>query len=261
MDKVRYLTRPRPIAHPLTDNSGDMNKTIYRHLADQKWRSYKRKIVMQRLEQMSVTPDVLPPIDPTASVDLAFGRRNVQPGGFVESTISQFAPNLSVQLFHPGQKLVTIVVVDSDVPNVAEDSFDTRAHGIWVNVPIEPNSPQVFLAQVDRDQHQVLSWLPPFAQKGSPYHRLSVWVLDQGGRRVDAQHLRSQVERDFFSMRHFVAQGQHQVLGATMFRTKWDDGMRKLMKDYDLPGRDEMLQRKPAEKLPYKRRDTTRMRG
>ena len=45
--------------------TGDMNKPIYRHLADLKWRSHSRQILMQRINQMDVVPDILPAVDPT----------------------------------------------------------------------------------------------------------------------------------------------------------------------------------------------------
>ena len=54
-----------------------MNKPIYRHLAHKKWSAMKRKILMQRITQMHVVPDVLPAIDPVLDVDLIYHRRIV----------------------------------------------------------------------------------------------------------------------------------------------------------------------------------------
>ena len=71
------------------DGMGDMSRPIFRHLAEKKWRAYKRKIEMQRIEQMFVVPDVLPKLDPTVEVDVLFGRKFVQPGQFVESFKSE----------------------------------------------------------------------------------------------------------------------------------------------------------------------------
>ena len=48
----------------LTNLIGDMAKPIYRFLADRKWREYKRKIMVQRITQMNVVPDVVPTCDP-----------------------------------------------------------------------------------------------------------------------------------------------------------------------------------------------------
>ncbi|KAF2670260.1 PEBP-like protein [Microthyrium microscopicum] len=130
------------------DGLGDMNKPIYRHLADKKWREYKRKLTMQRIETMSVVPDVLPQIDPIVSLDLGFSGHKVQPGEFVSSIRSQFPPSLSVQVFDGGERLVTVVVVDSDVPDIANDSFTTRCHGLYVNVPISPSNGRINLTNI-----------------------------------------------------------------------------------------------------------------
>jgi hypothetical protein len=93
-----------------------MTKPIYRYLADRKWREYQRKIIVQRIEQLGIVPDVLPFFEPTAEVRLAFRQKNVQPGEFVDSRISEVPPRLKVQVFDKGERLVTIVVIDSDVP-------------------------------------------------------------------------------------------------------------------------------------------------
>ena len=78
---------------------GDMDRPIYRYLADRKWRDYKRKILMQRISQMYIVPDLLSHLDPTAQVSLGFGRRNVQPGEFVDSRVSEIPARLNVQVF------------------------------------------------------------------------------------------------------------------------------------------------------------------
>ena len=103
-----------------------MNRPIYRHLADKKWREYKRPLLMQRIAQMHVVPDVLPHLDPTAQVELSFGRRTVHPGDFVDSRISEMPGRLVVQPFDKGERLVTIAVVDPDVPDESKDSFKSR---------------------------------------------------------------------------------------------------------------------------------------
>jgi large subunit ribosomal protein L35 len=239
-----------------------MNKPIYRHLANQKWREYKRPLVMQRITQMSVVPDVLPSVDPTAAVALSFPGRKIQPGEFVESLRSQFPPNLKVDVFDAGPRLVTVVVVDSDVPNVEADSFENRLHGIWTNIEITPTEGHIFPSQLDKDSHEVMPWLPPYAQKGSPYHRLSIFVLQQNGMEpIATSRLQKLAPRDNFSMRDFVDGTKMKVVGVSMFRTQFDEGMLELMRKYNLPGADIMLKRREPGPLPYKRRDTRRMRG
>ena len=111
--------------------------------------------------------------------------------------MSTIAPRITIQPYDAGARLVTIVVVDPDVPNVTTDSFDSRCHFCAVNVRISPTDTLVNLGKIpalgeaaertgtttQADSHDngqlVLPWMAPFAQKGSPYHRLALFVLEQ----------------------------------------------------------------------------------
>src|SRR5436189_2613372 len=128
-----------------------MNRPIYRYLADRKWREYRRLILMQRITQMKVIPDVLAHIDPTVDVKLSFGRRTIQPGEFVNSRMSAVPARLSIQSFERGIKLVAIAVVDPDVPNPERDGFEYRCHFLAINVPISPTSTSVYLEKLSAD--------------------------------------------------------------------------------------------------------------
>lgn len=107
----------------------------------------------------------------------------------VPSTFSLRAPKLTIQPFDRGTRLVTIAVVDPDVPNTETDAFDTRLHFLACNVPISPVDIVVRLGDFVRKQGDVEAgpkadctvqeWSPPYAQKGSPYHRLCLIVLEQ----------------------------------------------------------------------------------
>jgi len=83
---------------------GDMNKPIYRYLADKKWREYDYKIINQRIQQLGIVPDVLPHFEPTAEVRLAFLDRNVAPGDFVDSKAEDatFRQRLSILVCYRG---------------------------------------------------------------------------------------------------------------------------------------------------------------
>ena len=209
---------------------------------------------------MNVIPDVLPHVDPTAEVTLGFGRRRVHPGEMVDSRISEMAPHLTVQLFEAGQKLVTIVVVDSDVPNLERDRFDYRCHFLAVNIPISPTRQFVHLKQLNSDQ-VILPWLPPHAQMGSPYHRLSTFVLEQPeGKELDHTAIRNRETQDCFNLRRFNDRYIVKPIGVHLFRTVWDEGTAEVMERAGIPGSDIMLKRKKPEKLPYKKKDGARYR-
>lgn len=237
-------------------STGDMNRPIYRYLADQKWRDYRRKIIMQRIIQMRVIPDVLPHVDPTVDVKLFFGRSTVQPGEFVNSKVSVVPPRLSIQSFEKGEKLVTIAVVDPDVPNVEKDGFDSRCHFLAVNVPISPTSTSVSLGKLSSDSQILLPWFPPYAQKGSPYHRLSLFVMEQKDNQpLDHKTVAEKVQREDFRLRSLETRHQLRPIGAYLFRNKWDENTAAVMENAGIEGADIEFRRKRVEPLPYKRRN------
>ncbi|KAJ5909119.1 hypothetical protein N7495_001801 [Penicillium taxi] len=244
------------------DGLGDMSKPIYRYLADRKWREMRRKILVQRITQMNLVPDVLPHCDPTVDTKLYFGKRQIQPGDFVLSKDSATAPKLDVQLFEAGEKLVTIAVVDPDVPNVETDSFDYKAHFLAVNVPLSAINTKVDLSQLSADSQVVLSWLPPVAQKGSPYHRLAVFIMEQ----KDSQSLdfaavkAKETERETTLLRSLQARYHLKAIGAHLFRTQWDETTLEVMKEIGFEGAELELRRKKVEPLPYKRRNPSSFR-
>ncbi|KAJ5152259.1 hypothetical protein N7492_010554 [Penicillium capsulatum] len=244
------------------DGLGDLSKPIYRFLADRKWREYRRKILVQRITQMKVIPDVLPHCEPVVDTKLYFGKKQIQPGDYVQSNVSTVAPKLDVQLFERGEKLVTIAVVDPDVPNVEADSFDFKTHYLAVNVPVSAISTKVDLADLSADSQVVLPWLPPVAQKGSPYHRLSVFIMEQ----KDSQPLNfsavkaKETDRDNTLLRTLQARYHLKAIGAHLFRTQWDDTTLEVMNQIGFSGADLELRRKKVEPLPYKRRNPSTFR-
>ncbi|BCS19323.1 mitochondrial 54S ribosomal protein mL38 [Aspergillus puulaauensis] len=244
------------------DGQGDMSKPIYRYLADQKWREYRRKIIIQRITQMKVIPDVLPHCDPAVDTKLYFNRKAVQPGEFVNSLVSTSAPKLDVQVFDGEEKLVTIAVVDSDVPNVEEDSFDYKMHYLAVNIPISAINTKVDLSQLSTESQLVMPWLPPVAQKGSPYHRLSLFILEQKNNKpLDFAAVKAkETSRDNTLLRTLQARYHLKPIGAHLFRTLWDEDTAEVMKQIGFPEAEMELRRKRSEALPYKRRNPSTFR-
>ncbi|KAI4127298.1 MAG: hypothetical protein LQ338_003258 [Usnochroma carphineum] len=240
------------------DGQGDMNRPIYRYLADQQWRKQRRLILMQRINQMHIVPDVLPYLNPTAEVKLAFGRRTVQPGAIVDSLVSEKPPWLHVQVFDKGDRLISIAVIDPDVPNVETDGFDSRCHFLAVNVPISPSATYVALDRLGEGTQVLRPWLPPYAQKGSPYHRLVVLIYEQKGGNEMMSSLRetmSSKAKDNFRLNRFTRNLQEQPIAVHLFRTIWDDNTAGVMQRAGIEGANIELKRKKAEKLPYKKKD------
>lgn len=236
-----------------------MNRPIYRFLANKEWCSQRRLLLMQRITQMHIVPDILPHLDPVAEVKLAFGRRNVHPGDFVDSRVSEIPARLRVQVFDRGERLISIVVVDPDIPNEEKDSFDYRCHFLALNIPISPANTSVPFSRLG--PHTVLSWLPPTAQKGAPYHRLAVFVLQHNNQQtLNLNAVRQKTRRERFNLRAFTHRHALTPVGAHLFRTQWDEGMAGVMARANLPGAEIEWHRKKVEKLPYKRKDSERYR-
>lgn len=245
---------------------GDMDRPIYRYLADRKWRLYNRKLLMQRISQMHIVPDMLPHLDPTAQVSLGFGRRNVQPGEFVDSRVSEIPARLKVQVFDKGERLVSIAVVDPDVPDEKRDRFGSRCYFLAVNVPLSPAHPSIPLSRLRKAEHIVHPWLPPYAEKGAPYHRLAVFVMQQDdagkGASLDVEALRENPrwKRDGFRIRMFVDEAPLRPIGMHLFRSKWDEGTDGVVTRACIEGMNIEFKRKKPEKLPYKKKDGARYR-
>ncbi|RMZ84732.1 hypothetical protein DV737_g1013, partial [Chaetothyriales sp. CBS 132003] len=243
------------------DGKGDMNKPVYRHLAEKKWQSYRRKIQMQRITTMRVVPDVLPNCNLVVDISLRFGRHTYAPGEFVDSDISEHAPRLSVQSFARGERVFSIAVIDPDVPNLSTDSFDSRCHFLATNVTISPTSGSVDLGSLTPEQ-VLLPWLPPSAQKGSPYHRLAIVLLQHRDNvPINNAHAAQRLQpRDGFSTRKFMRGHMLTPIGATLFRVKWDDSMAAVMARHNIAGADMELKRIKVEPLPYQRRNPASFR-
>ncbi|RMZ76463.1 hypothetical protein DV738_g4877, partial [Chaetothyriales sp. CBS 135597] len=243
------------------DGQGDMNKPVYRHLAEKKWESYRRKIQMQRITTMRVVPDVVPNCDLAVDISLRFGRHTYAPGEFVASNISEQPPRLRVQSFARGERVFSIAVVDPDVPNLYTDSFDSRCHFLATNVTINPTSPLVNLASLAPEQ-VLMPWLPPTAQKGAPYHRLAIVLLQHRDNvPINNSHAIQKLQpRTGFSTRKFMHNHMLTPIGATLFRVKWDDTMAEVMARHNIEGADLELKRVKVEPLPYQRRNPASFR-
>ncbi|KAE9370362.1 PEBP-like protein [Stipitochalara longipes BDJ] len=256
---LEYLKIQADINDPLIkkrfeDGQGDMTKPIYRYLADRKWREYQRKVIVQRIEQFGVVPDVLPFFEPTAEVRLAFRQKNVQPGEFVDSRISEVPPRLKVQVFDKGERLVTVVVIDSDVPLIDKDDFGSRCHYLAANIPFSPTETSLPLSKATEAQ-LIHPWTPPFAQKGSPYHRYSVFVLQQEpGQTLDIASLKEKIQRDAFSLRRFVDKCNVTPIGMSIFRSIWDEGTAGVMERAGIEGADIEFKRKKVVALKPKQK-------
>ncbi|KAF2758898.1 PEBP-like protein [Pseudovirgaria hyperparasitica] len=244
------------------DGDGDMNKPIYRFLADREWRKYRYLVTEQRIKQFNIVPDILPKLEPTAEVKLMYGRKTYQTGSIIDSSITEKLPKLEVQVFDKGERLITVVCLDADVPDLEKDSFDYRCHYIASNISISPTKRSLPLAML-KDEHTILPWLVPHAQKGTPYHRMPIFVLEQDPENPlvpEQVKAWSKLKRDGFKLRAFIDKYNLRPIGFNMFRTVWDENMKAVMQKAGIPGWDVELKRKKPLSLPYKKKDSERYR-
>lgn len=216
-----------------------MSKPIYRFLAERKWRSYESKLTEQRIEQFNIVPDILPKLTPSYDVQLWFRRSKVPPGKILPSNVTEVPPKLRVTPFTAGERLVSIVIMDSDVPQIETDSFGKRCHYLAVNVSVSPTATSIPLSKLRDSSQLAVPYLPAFAQKGSPYHRLSIFVLEQGDKRLDTAKLKELYSgRDGFSLKSFRDKFGLSPVGFNIFRTVWDENTAGVMERAGLPGAD-----------------------
>ncbi|KAI5461736.1 phosphatidylethanolamine-binding protein [Mariannaea sp. PMI_226] len=220
------------------DGLGDMNKPIYRYYAEKKWRSYDYRLIKQRINQFNIVPDVLPKLEPTAAVQLYFRKTKVPPGQIVDSVVSENAPRLRVQVFDKGERLVSVVVIDSDVPEPEKDGFKKRCHFLAANIPLDPTNTSLPLSRIRGEDQLAVPWLPAFSQKGAPYHRLGIYLLEQKpGEKVDVAQLKELYSnRDGFSLKSFRDKFGLKPFGFNMFRSVWDENTASVMARHNIPG-------------------------
>ncbi|KAJ4306494.1 mitochondrial 54S ribosomal protein YmL35 [Collariella sp. IMI 366227] len=243
------------------DGQGDMNKPVYRFLAERKWRSMDRKMVLQRIEQFHIVPDLLPKFEPTMDLKMTFRGYKVAPGAILNSRITETAPTLRMQVFDKGERLFSVVVMDSDVPDVATDSFKKRLHFMATNIPWDPTKTSLPLTRLSGDAATssyelgslAVPWLPAFSQLGAPYHRMTVFVLQhKNNQPIDAAKLKELYDgegRDGFSLKSFRDRFPLNPVGFNMFRTVWDENTADVMARHGIPGADVEFKRQRVYSL------------
>ncbi|KAK3995611.1 phosphatidylethanolamine-binding protein [Cladorrhinum sp. PSN332] len=229
------------------DGMGDMNKPVYRHLAERRWRSMDYKIITQRINQFHIVPDLLPKFDPTMDVKMTFRGYKVAPGDILPSLTTEVPPTLRMQVFDKGERLLSIVVLDSDVPDPKKDTFQRRLHFMATNILWDPSKNSLNLARVNTskesaDASLAVPWLPAFAQSGSPYHRMSVFVLQHKDSKpldvAQLQKLYGGKGRERFSVKSFRDKFDVEPVGFNLFRSVWDEHTGAVMERHGIPGAD-----------------------
>ncbi|KAH7911833.1 phosphatidylethanolamine-binding protein [Hygrophoropsis aurantiaca] len=242
-EKLRILEVQSEINFPETrwkvaNGMADMSKAVDRYLVEKKWRKRGAlDLLMERVHQMHVVPDVLPDLHPSLDLRVAFPEASsgqgsednstkikysqVEPGTFLVPEQTVNPPMIYTSVFHPEPRQYTLLMVDPDVPDESNQTFQTFVHWLQPNIELSALSPSPLQ---NINSHTL--YIPPHPQRGTPYHRYTLLLLPQKSR-VSIPILSKEARRGF-DVRAFTEQyglDSSTGGGAHMWREVWSEGV------------------------------------
>lgn len=216
----------------------DLSMPIYRYLSQKTWSEKALLLLMQRITQMSVTPDVIPIISPTVDVRLQFPGRTkglrkgqFEVGEILTSLESQHMPSIEIQSFADETKKFSIALVDPDVPDEQNDSFTSYLHYLHTDVSLSSTEHAVEA----NNGTVVLPYIPPHPQKGTPNHRytLVVWEQPATAPKPNAPLAgKHAIPRERFDAQKYAQQNGLHAVGMSFWRQVWDADVATVMQAY-----------------------------
>ena len=197
----------------------DLSRPVFRHLREQAWRlGGPLAQLNERIVLMNVLPDVLPEITPTVDLQVAFGEGagigdhggtggDVLAGVFLPPRLTRSPPAVRATAFHSEPRKYTLMLVDPDSPDVEAQTFSTFVH--WMVTDVELST-----AKSEVAGRELLAYVPPHPQRGTPYHRYTTVLFEQS---VPV----AEVPRERFDMRTFAAAHGLKPVGIHFWRGKW----------------------------------------
>ncbi|KII86518.1 hypothetical protein PLICRDRAFT_165126 [Plicaturopsis crispa FD-325 SS-3] len=246
LEKARILEVQSEINLPdvrwkTANGMADLSKPVYRHLVEQRWRSEGAlDLLMERIYQMNVVPDVLPELHPSFDLRINFPE-GVAPGQYVKSSAwkpvepgvyllpqqTRHSPRLFTTVFHTDTRLYTLLMVDPDFPDEEVQGFQNFLHWMQPNIPLSSSS-----SAIPSSIFTHTPYIPPHPQRGTKYHRYVLLLLPQSSEITVPRLVRG--ERLRFDVRGFMekygldgAKGG----GAHMWREVWDEDVSKIYSD------------------------------
>lgn len=211
-----------------TGGKGLFAQPVFRNLAERKWKKEgELDLIMQRVYQLGVIPDLLADHLPTAAIRIAGG--GIEAGSIQSSEQFATPPEITVQLFnHPvagvtgsatPEAKYTLLVVDADAPNHETHSFVERLHFAKIDIPLSVVSDEVNLFTAAGKE--VLAYEPFAPARGTGKHRYAFIVIKQGDAAPSAE-----IKRDGFDIRAFFTANDlttSDVIAATLIRSQWTE--------------------------------------
>ncbi|KAJ3998867.1 phosphatidylethanolamine-binding protein, partial [Lentinula boryana] len=220
------------------------------HLAEQRWRGEGGlDILMERLHQMHVVPDLLPAIHPSLDLHVTvpyplnkqFKRSmksggksivGVEPGSFLSPTQTARAPGLWAHAWHSDVRLYTMVMLDPDVPDEETRSFTTYVHWMKPNIPVSAVAePRAFISPALLNSHT--TYVPPHPQQGTPYHRYTILLLPQPPKAIYSRNVEAKFFKDL--AKH---NSGYETIGKHSQRRGFN--LRKFVRQWGLSGSDDL---------------------
>lgn len=203
----------------------DLSKPVFRHLREQSWR---RNGALARLEErilnMHILPDVVPSITPTVDLEILFGTGDgigdhggqagsVLPGVFLDPAMTMQAPSIRATAFHEDTRKYTLMLVDPDMPSEETQSFKTFVHWLVSDVPLS-----IHASNIPKDHPELLPYIPPHPSRGTPYHRYTTLLFEQGPMTQLVE-----VPRELENVASFADSHDLHLTGIHFWRAKWSE--------------------------------------
>ncbi|GJE94174.1 PEBP-like protein [Phanerochaete sordida] len=222
----------------------DMTRPVYRHLIEQRWRQEGAlDLVMERVHQMGVVPDLLPDIRPSIDLRVNFPERlpeklrkanrtkrsfeKVEAGVYLLPEQTRKRPMLYTTVFHTEPRLYTLLMFDLDVPDPENNGFQTYLHWMEPNIELSTSSEN----PLPRTSPHT-PYIPPHPQRGTPYHRYALMLVAQQDptKRIEVA-VPTKEQRLGFSYRQLAAEvGLDATKGGGIFmwREIWDETVSRI---------------------------------
>ncbi|KAJ1966176.1 mitochondrial 54S ribosomal protein YmL35 [Dipsacomyces acuminosporus] len=209
----------------------DITRPVYLHLKEQAWRARPLEVLMQRLLQMFVLPDLLDPRDvgtPEAQLNISLpgsSESPIEPGIVIDPKDARDQLDVELVTFHDEPRLHTLVMVDIDEPLAEQQTFREQFHWVVANVSYSKTKTKAEANEGD----MLLPYIPPHPARGSPTHRYAVVAFEQGEggqKRIEGVD----VSRDLV-LREFAAQNELRPVGISFFRANWSESVDEVYRD------------------------------
>ncbi len=143
-----------------------------------------------------------------------------------QQTLQQ--PRIEATPFHVDTRRYTLLLLDPDSPDEHKAAFRPYAH--WLLEDVELSATQTSLQTGGGAGKEVLSYVPPHPQRGTPYHRYTVLLLSReagaaSGAVDSSTNANAQpIQREAFDVRAYMQQRGLGVAGLHFWRGIWKEG-------------------------------------